>query len=62
MSLPSACDPAVDWLRARGLLTPERIEQRARAALAAGEAGLARFLAVSLPAGDRGARSSSGPH
>ena len=49
-SLPPACDPTVDWLRARGLLTPELIERRARAALSAGEAGLARFLAGSLPA------------
>jgi len=52
-SLPGACDPAVDWLRARGLLTPERIGQRARAALAAGEPGLARFLAASLTAPER---------
>jgi len=49
-SLPPACDPAVAWLRARGLLTPELIERRARAALSAGEAGLAKFLAGSLPA------------
>jgi soluble lytic murein transglycosylase len=49
-SLPSSCDAAVDWLRARGLLTPELIERRARAALSAGDAGLARFLAKSLPA------------
>jgi soluble lytic murein transglycosylase len=48
-SLPPACDPAFDWLRAKGLLTPALIEQRARLALAAGEAGLARFLARSLP-------------
>ncbi len=49
-SLPPTCDPAVDWLRSRGLLTPELIEHRARAALAAGESGLARYLAKSLPA------------
>ncbi len=49
-SVPPTCDPAFDWLRARGLLTPELIEHRARAALAAGEAGLARYLAKSLPA------------
>jgi soluble lytic murein transglycosylase len=48
-SLPSACDPAFDWLREQGRLTPVLIEQRARLALAAGEAGLARFLARSLP-------------
>jgi soluble lytic murein transglycosylase len=49
-SLPAACDPAFDWLRAGGLLKPDLIERRARNALAAGEAGLARFLAKSLPA------------
>src|SRR5512135_2251134 len=46
--LPPACDPAVEWARARGLLTPDLLEQRARAALAAGESGLARELAASL--------------
>ncbi len=49
-SVLEACDPAFDWLRARGLLTPELIEHRARAALVAGESGLARYLAKSLPA------------
>jgi soluble lytic murein transglycosylase len=48
-SLPPACDPAFDWLRVQGLLTPALIERRARLALGAGEAGLARFLARSLP-------------
>ncbi len=48
-SVPAACDPAFDWLRAEGRLTPELIERRARLALAAGEAGLARHLAKSLP-------------
>lgn len=48
-SLPPACDPAFDWLRAQGRLTPDLIERRARLALAEGEAGLARFLAKSLP-------------
>ena len=48
-SLPPACDPAFDWLRAQGQLTAELIERRARLALGAGEAGLARFLARSLP-------------
>src|SRR5512137_14452 len=47
-SLPPACDPAFDWLRSQGLLTPALIERRARLALGAGEAGLARFLARSL--------------
>ena len=41
-SLPPACDPAFDWLRSQGLLTPALIERRARLALGAGEAGLAR--------------------
>jgi soluble lytic murein transglycosylase len=53
-SLPPACDPAFDWLRAQGLLVPELIEQRARLALAAGEASLARFLARSLPGAQAG--------
>jgi len=48
-SMPEACDPAFDWLRAQGLLTPEVIERRARLALGEGEAGLARYLARSLP-------------
>ena len=54
-SLPAACDPAFDWLRAQGLLTPALIERRARLALTAGEAGLARFLARSLPEAQAGA-------
>ena len=49
-SLPPVCDPAFDWLRSQGLLTPTLIERRARAALDAGQAGLARYLARSLPA------------
>jgi soluble lytic murein transglycosylase len=53
-SLPAACDPAFDWLRAQGLLTPDLIERRARLALTAGEAGLARFLARSLPEAQAG--------
>jgi soluble lytic murein transglycosylase len=48
-SVPDACDPAFDWLRQRGTLTPELIERRARLALSEGEAGLARYLARSLP-------------
>ena len=48
-SLPPACDPVIDWLRGQSLLTPARVEQRARLALGAGEASLARFLARSLP-------------
>jgi soluble lytic murein transglycosylase len=53
-SVPPACDPAFDWLRAQGLLTPELVERRARMALGAGEAGLARFLARSLPEAQAG--------
>ena len=48
-SLPPACDPAFEWARAQGLITPELIEMRAKAALDAGQAGLARILARSLP-------------
>jgi len=53
-SLPPACDPAFDWLRSQGRLTSDLVERRARLALTAGEAGLARYLARSLPA-ERGA-------
>jgi len=53
-SVPPACDPAFDWLKAQGLLTPALIERRARLALAAGEAGLARYLARSLPEAQAG--------
>lgn len=49
-SLPASCDAAFDWLRSGNQLTPALIERRARAALTAGEAGLARRLAASLPA------------
>jgi soluble lytic murein transglycosylase len=48
-SLPDACDPAFDWLKVQGKLTPQLIERRARMALASGESGLARHLARSLP-------------
>jgi len=48
-SMPPACDPAFEWLAARGLLTPTVVEHRARRALGEGEAGLARYLARSLP-------------
>ena len=49
-SVPDACDPAFDWLRSRKALTADLVEQRARLALADGEAQLARYLAKSLPA------------
>ena len=48
-SLPPACDPVIEWLRGQALLTPALVEKRARLALGAGEAALARFLARSLP-------------
>jgi len=48
-SADDACDPVFDWLRSRKLLGPSLKEQRARLALAAGEPGLARWLAKSLP-------------
>jgi len=48
-SLPPACDPVIEWLRGQSLLTPALVEKRARLALGAGEAALARFLARSLP-------------
>jgi soluble lytic murein transglycosylase len=48
-SADDACDPVFDWLRGRKLLGPSLMEQRARLALAAGEPGLARWLARSLP-------------
>ena len=50
-SLPEACDPALDWWRARGGPGPDLTEQRARLALAAGDATLGRYLARALPAG-----------
>ncbi len=50
-SVPEACDAPFEWLRARGTLGDELVEQRARLALAAGDAALARYLARSLPAG-----------
>lgn len=46
---PAACDAVFGWLRQQGLLTPERLEARARAALTAGEAGLGLELAARLP-------------
>ncbi len=49
-SLPDECDPAIAWWKARGGPGDDRVEQRARLALQAGEAALARHLARSLPA------------
>jgi soluble lytic murein transglycosylase len=47
---PAACDGVFDWLAQQGLLTPERVEARARSALMAGHAGLGLLLAAQLPA------------
>ena len=49
-SLPDACDPALAWWRTRGGPGEALVEQRARLALEAGDAGLTRFLAKSLTA------------
>ena len=46
---PAECEPAFDWLRARQLLPPSLVEQRARLALAAGNYKLAQKLAAALP-------------
>jgi soluble lytic murein transglycosylase len=46
---PTACDAVFGWLQQQGLLTPERLEVKARAALAAGDAGLGLELAAQLP-------------
>ena len=46
---PAACDGVFNWLLKLGLLTPGRVEARARAALAAAHAGLGLKLAAQLP-------------
>ena len=48
-SLPAACDPALEWWRARGGPGVELTARRARLALEAGDASLARYLLRSLP-------------
>jgi soluble lytic murein transglycosylase len=48
-SLPDACDPAIAWWQSRGGPDPALTERRARLALADGNAGVARYLARSLP-------------
>lgn len=53
-SLPDACNPALDWWRARGGPGGELVARRARLALEAGQPALARALARDLPA-ERGA-------
>jgi soluble lytic murein transglycosylase len=49
-TLPDACDAGLDWWRYRDGPGAELTEQRARLALAAGEASLGRSLARTLPA------------
>jgi soluble lytic murein transglycosylase len=48
-SLPDACDPALDWWRERGGPGVDLTARRARLALEAGDASLARYLIRSLP-------------
>jgi soluble lytic murein transglycosylase len=48
---PAACDAVFDWLQKQGLITPGRVEARARAALGAGHAGLGLRIAAQLPEG-----------
>jgi soluble lytic murein transglycosylase len=47
---PRECDGVFAWLRARNLITPAAAEARARAALAADDARLARDVAPDVPA------------
>lgn len=51
---PPECDPVFAWLKASGILTPDLVESRVRAALAVGNPLLAREFARDLPA-DRAA-------
>lgn len=46
---PGECEPAFAWLRARQLLPSSLVDQRARLALAAGNARLANSLIPALP-------------
>lgn len=46
---PVDCDPVFDWLRKQGLVTPAIAENRARAALAAGNWKLGREFALEVP-------------
>src|SRR6185437_11248266 len=46
---PSACDAVFERLQQQGLLTPERVEARVRAALRANNVALALQLAAGLP-------------
>jgi soluble lytic murein transglycosylase len=48
--LPAECEAVFEWLRARGALNDELVEQRVRALLANGQAAFARTIARALPA------------
>jgi soluble lytic murein transglycosylase len=48
--LPSECEPAFQWLRARGELTAELVAQRVELLLDNGQASFARTIAARLPA------------
>ena len=48
--MPSDCQRPFDWLQQRGEITADATEQRARKALADGNAGFARTLIAQLPA------------
>lgn len=49
-NLPDACDPAIEWWKARGGPGADLTARRARLALEAGQPGLARALVRALPA------------
>jgi soluble lytic murein transglycosylase len=51
--LPSECEQAFDWLRARDGLTPALVEQRVRLLLGNGQTSFARVVARPLPAGQQ---------
>ena len=48
-SQPDACDPVFAWLKARGLLTEQRIYERMMLAMEARQSGLVRYLMRKLP-------------
>src|SRR6056297_1966536 len=50
-SQPEACDPAFDWLYANGYLDEPAYRVRVRAAVKAGQDGLARYLVRQGPTG-----------
>ncbi len=51
-SLPSACDPVLEWAHERGLLTKARLWQRVEHAVEHGATGTATALSRWLPRGD----------